>query len=67
MMINSNVLNAHYIRIFARNDERNSGAICNIVSSAGLISNPKMSVYAASKWAVNGWSDSLRLEMQTTG
>ena len=23
-----------------------------------------MSVYAASKWAVNGWSDSLRLEMQ---
>ena len=44
--------------------KENSGAICNIVSSAGLISNPKMSVYAASKWAVNGWSDSLRLEMQ---
>lgn len=42
----------------------NSGHICNIASSAGLIANPKMSVYAASKWAVVGWSDSLRLEMK---
>lgn len=42
----------------------NAGAICNIASSAGLISNPKMAVYAASKWAVVGWSDSLRLEME---
>jgi all-trans-retinol dehydrogenase (NAD+) len=41
-----------------------SGHICNIASSAGLTSNPKMSVYAASKWAVVGWSDSMRLEMQ---
>jgi short-subunit dehydrogenase len=46
---------------------RNSGHICNIASSAGLISNPKMSVYAASKWAVIGWSDSLRLEMKQLG
>lgn len=43
---------------------QNSGHICNIASSGGLISNPKMSVYAASKWAVIGWSDSLRLEMK---
>ena len=43
---------------------QNSGHICNIASSAGLISNPRMSVYAASKWAVIGWSDSLRIEMQ---
>ncbi len=43
---------------------RNSGHICNIASSAGFITNPKMSVYAASKWAVIGWSDSLRLEMK---
>lgn len=42
---------------------QNSGHICNIASSGGLISNPKMSVYAASKWAMIGWSDSLRLEM----
>lgn len=43
---------------------QNAGSICNIASSAGLISNPRMSVYAASKWAVIGWSDSLRIEMQ---
>ena len=43
---------------------QNSGHICNIASSAGFITNPKMSVYAASKWAVIGWSDSLRLEMK---
>jgi len=42
---------------------QNSGHICNIASSGGLISNPKMSVYAASKWSIIGWSDSLRLEM----
>ncbi len=44
--------------------KQNMGHICNIASSAGLISNPKMSVYVASKWAVTGWSDSLRIEMQ---
>jgi len=44
--------------------ERNSGYICNIASSAGLVSNPKMSVYVASKWSLTGWSDSLRLEMK---
>ncbi|QNM86302.1 SDR family oxidoreductase [Polaribacter pectinis] len=42
----------------------NSGHICNIASSGGLVSNPKMSVYAASKWSLIGWSDSLRLEMK---
>ena len=41
-----------------------NGHICNIASLAGLISNPKMSVYVASKWALVGWSDSLRLEMK---
>ncbi len=41
-----------------------SGHICNIASSAGLTSNPRMSVYVASKWAITGWSDSLRIEMQ---
>lgn len=43
---------------------RNSGHICNIASSAGLVSNPRMSVYVASKWSATGWSDSLRLEME---
>lgn len=41
-----------------------NGHIVNIASAAGMVSNPKMSVYAASKWAVIGWSDSVRLEME---
>ena len=44
--------------------DKNTGHICNIASSGGLISNPKMSVYVASKWSLIGWSDSLRLEMK---
>lgn len=43
---------------------RNSGHICNIASAGGMMSNPKMSVYAASKWASVGWSDSVRIELQ---
>ncbi|WP_022887177.1 SDR family oxidoreductase [Glaciibacter superstes] len=37
--------------------------IVNIASAAGTLSNPRMSVYAASKAALIGWSDSLRLEL----
>lgn len=38
--------------------------IVNIASAAGTLSNPKMSVYASSKWALIGWSDSVRLELK---
>lgn len=64
MAINAN--GPMYVTLAFLNDmmDRNSGHICNIASSGGLISNPKMSVYAASKWALIGWSDSLRLEMK---
>ena len=44
--------------------QRNSGHICTIASAGGMMSNPKMSVYAASKWAAIGWSDSVRIELQ---
>lgn len=44
--------------------ERNSGHIVNLASASGYIGNPKMSVYASSKWAVLGWSESLRIEME---
>ena len=64
MLINSNALMHIALEFLPEMMKTNSGAICNIASSAGLISNPKMAVYAASKWAVNGWSDSLRLEME---
>lgn len=41
--------------------------IVNIASAAGTVSNPRMSVYCASKWAAIGWSDSLRLELKQAG
>lgn len=41
--------------------------IVNIASAAGTLANPKMSVYASSKWALIGWSDSLRLELIQQG
>lgn len=43
--------------------DRKSGHIVNLASASGYIGNPRMSVYAASKWAVIGWTESLRLEM----
>lgn len=67
LLINANALMHIALEFLPEMMKENSGVICNIASSAGLISNPKMSVYAASKWAVNGWSDSLRLEMQQLG
>lgn len=44
--------------------ERGSGHIVNLASASGYIGNPRMSVYAASKWAILGWTESLRLEME---
>jgi short-subunit dehydrogenase len=43
---------------------RNRGHLCTIASAGGMLSNPKMSVYTASKWGAIGWSDSVRIELQ---
>lgn len=67
MAINSDAVMHITLEFLPGMMRRNSGAICTIASSAGLISNPKMTVYAASKWAATGWSDSLRLEMEQLG
>lgn len=40
-----------------------AGHIVNIASAAGLIPNPRMSVYSSSKWGMVGWSESLRIEL----
>lgn len=45
--------------------QQKRGHIVNIASASSLISNKKMSAYLASKWAVKGWSDSLRMELET--
>ncbi|MGP6169903.1 SDR family NAD(P)-dependent oxidoreductase [Microbacterium sp. A204] len=41
--------------------------ILNIASAAGTLANPNMSVYAASKWAMIGWGESVRLELEGYG
>lgn len=41
-----------------------AGHICNITSAAGMLAMPKMSIYAASKWAAIGWSESMRIELR---
>lgn len=38
--------------------------ILTIASAAGTLANPGMAVYAASKWSLIGWAESLRLELQ---
>lgn len=42
---------------------QNRGHIVNIASAAALMANPGMTVYASSKWAAVGWSESLRIEL----
>jgi NADP-dependent 3-hydroxy acid dehydrogenase YdfG len=40
------------------------GDLINISSVAGRTARPTNGVYAATKWGVNGWSESLRQELQ---
>jgi len=55
-----------FLPAMMRNPYRES-RIVNIASAAGMLSTPRMSVYAASKAAVIAWSDSLRLELRQQG
>ncbi|MCE5163585.1 SDR family oxidoreductase [Plesiomonas sp. PI-19] len=67
LAINTNAL-MHICREFLSGMlEKGEGRIVNIASAAGMVSNPKMSVYCGSKWAVIGWSDSVRLELEMAG
>jgi hypothetical protein len=47
--------------------ERGSGHIINVASQAGKIATPKSSVYAATKHAVLGYTNSLRMELAENG
>lgn len=67
MLINTNALMHVTREILPGMMERQRGHIVNIASAAALVANPRMSVYCASKWAVVGWSDSLRLELAQAG
>jgi short-subunit dehydrogenase len=47
--------------------QRKSGHIINVASIAGLVGVPGSSVYSATKFAVNGFSDALRREVGRYG
>ncbi len=47
--------------------EQNSGVIVNTSSVFGLVGMPTQSAYCASKFAVRGYTDSLRQELRDTG
>lgn len=47
--------------------KRKSGYIVNISSVAGFIGTPGYTAYGASKFAIKGLSDALRLELKNTG
>ena len=43
--------------------ERGSGHVVNVASAAGLLANPQLGAYSASKHAVVGLSEALRIEL----
>jgi NAD(P)-dependent dehydrogenase (short-subunit alcohol dehydrogenase family) len=47
--------------------ERGAGHFINVSSASGFIGVPYMPTYAASKWGVIGFTESLRLEMELAG
>jgi len=43
--------------------EKKNGLFINVTSIAGLMASPFSSVYHAVKWAIEGWSESLSIEL----
>ncbi len=64
--IDINTKGAMFVTLRFLRDHAATGAghICNITSAAGMLAMPKMSIYAASKWAAIGWSESMRIELR---
>jgi len=69
LMIDTNVKGLIHgsIAAFKVMKAQRSGLILNISSIAGKLHLPNESVYGATKWAVNGFSGTLRLEAQAYG
>ncbi|HEX4878195.1 MAG TPA: SDR family oxidoreductase [Chitinophagaceae bacterium] len=62
--INTNALMHVALEFLPSMISRKKGHIINIASAAGMMAVPKLAVYVASKHAVVGWSESLRLELE---
>lgn len=47
--------------------QQGGGVVVNVSSAVVVFNHPGLSLYAASKWALNGWSESLRAEVAAFG
>jgi len=64
-MIETNLLGAiTATEVFLDQLRHGGGDLINISSVAGRTARPRNGVYAATKWGINGWSESLRQELQ---
>jgi NADP-dependent 3-hydroxy acid dehydrogenase YdfG len=64
-MVETNLLGAiTTTEVFLDQLRERGGDLINISSVAGRTARPTNGVYAATKWGINGWSESLRQELQ---
>jgi NADP-dependent 3-hydroxy acid dehydrogenase YdfG len=64
-MIEANLLGAMTVtEVFLDQLRDGGGDLVNLSSVAGRTARPGNAVYAATKWGLNGWSESLRQELQ---
>ena len=64
-MIEANLLGAMTVTEAFLDQLRDGGGdLVNLSSVAGRTARPGNAVYAATKWGLNGWSESLRQELQ---
>ena len=64
-MVETNLLGAMTAtEVFLDPLRRGGGDLVNLSSVAGRTARPGNAVYAATKWGMNGWSESLRQELQ---
>jgi NADP-dependent 3-hydroxy acid dehydrogenase YdfG len=63
-MVETNLLGAMTATEVFLDQLRGDGDLVNLSSVAGRTARPGNAVYAATKWGMNGWSESLRQELQ---
>jgi NADP-dependent 3-hydroxy acid dehydrogenase YdfG len=64
-MVEANLLGAMNVtEVFLDQLRDGGGDLVNVSSVAGRTARPGNAVYAATKWGINGWSESLRQELQ---
>ena len=64
-MVEANLLGAMTVTEVLLDQLRDGGGdLVNLSSVAGRTARPGNAVYAATKWGINGWSESLRQELQ---